>query len=82
MADALAGLSTESLGTAGAMLAVYAPAIFFDAIVQKTSLGLFLMSGTLLLLVVFQERRRLGFVLGAGLVLGLLAILSVMMRGS
>ena len=59
---------------AGGMLAIYAPAIFFDGIVQKTSLGLLLTSTTLWLLISFQERRRLLQVGLAGLVLGLLAL--------
>jgi len=42
--------------TAGLLLAVYAPALFFDGIEQKTGLGLFLTSSLLWLLALSQVR--------------------------
>ncbi len=41
---------------AGAFLALYAPAIFFDGLIQKTSLGLFLTTGLIWLLTGFDRR--------------------------
>jgi 4-amino-4-deoxy-L-arabinose transferase-like glycosyltransferase len=59
---------------AGALLALYPPAIFFDAIVQKTSLGLFLTSALLLSLAALQRSRRWPLALLAGAAAGLLAL--------
>ncbi len=59
---------------AGVLLALYPPALFFDGIVQKTSLGLALTSGLLLGLARFQLGRRLPTALGAGALLGVLAL--------
>jgi 4-amino-4-deoxy-L-arabinose transferase-like glycosyltransferase len=59
---------------AGVLLAVYPPAVFFDAIIQKTSLGLLLTSGLLVALVAFQRRPRALWLLLAGILLGLLAL--------
>ncbi|MCA9072672.1 MAG: glycosyltransferase family 39 protein, partial [Planctomycetaceae bacterium] len=57
---------------AGGLFAVYAPAIFFDGILQKTSLSSFLTCGVLALIASLAHRPRrpwvwagLGFVLGA-----------------
>ncbi|MEE8580118.1 MAG: glycosyltransferase family 39 protein [Myxococcota bacterium] len=59
---------------AALLLAFYPPAIFFDGIVQKTSLALLLTTGLLLLLGLFQ--RRPGSLLSSSLggVLALLAL--------
>ena len=60
---------------AGALLAVYAPAIFFDGIVQKASLDLFLMTGLLLCLgCIDPQRERWPPTLLAGIALGALAL--------
>lgn len=59
---------------AGVILAIYAPAIFFDGVIGKASLGLLLMTGLLLLLVRFQRSASVGGILGAGAVLGVLAL--------
>lgn len=59
---------------AGALLALYPPAIFFDLIIQKGSLGLFWMTLLLFLLsaeMVHAGRRRMMWI---GLVLGLFAL--------
>ena len=55
---------------AGAMLAVYPPAIFFDGLLQKSSLDLFLVVLFLALLGEFMDRRRWPWLAGAGLALG------------
>ena len=56
---------------AGVMLAVYAPAIFFDGLIQKSVLDVFLLCLMLVLLsrLVFEPRRRWAW-LGIGLTLG------------
>lgn len=59
---------------AGLLIACYAPAIFFDGLIQKTSLGLFLTSLLLLSLVRFVKGPRLLSAVGCGCVLGLLAL--------
>jgi tetratricopeptide (TPR) repeat protein len=59
---------------AGLFLAFYPPAIFFDGIVLKTSLGLLLTTALLLAIVTFQATRKLWIVGVAGLLLGLLAL--------
>ena len=65
---------------AGALMALYAPAIFFDGLIQKATLSLFLMALLLCLLGLMTrravERRRMQIVpaLGTGVVLGLLAL--------
>jgi hypothetical protein len=59
---------------ASGFLALYAPAIFFDGLIGKVSLGLLLMSGMLLLLVIAQVRPGFGRFTAAGAVLGLLAL--------
>ncbi|MFH0982183.1 MAG: tetratricopeptide repeat protein [Planctomycetota bacterium] len=59
---------------AGALLALYPPAIFFDGLIQKTGLELFLATLLLWLLACCQEKPSRTRWLGAGLVLGLLAL--------
>jgi tetratricopeptide (TPR) repeat protein len=59
---------------AGLMLAAYPPAIFFDGIIGKAGLGLFLLTGLLALLLAHQRAPRAGRALLAGAVLGLLAL--------
>ena len=56
------------------MLAAYAPAIFFDGVIQKTSLGLFLTSVLLLLVVRFAAAPRARCAAASGVVLALLAL--------
>jgi len=59
---------------AGFLLACYAPAIFFEALIEKSILDLFLVSLLLFLLVGAMERRRWTQWLAAGAVLGLLGL--------
>jgi 4-amino-4-deoxy-L-arabinose transferase-like glycosyltransferase len=59
---------------AGLILAGYAPALFFDGMIQKTSLGLFLTTGLLALLAGFAAKPTLGRIAVAGAVAGLLAL--------
>ncbi len=59
---------------AGGLLAGYAPAIFFDGMIQKTGLGLFLTSGLLVLLTRFAARPGAVLALAMGAVTGLLAL--------
>lgn len=59
---------------AGLLLAVYAPALFFDGIIQKTSLGLFLTSALLALVARLAKRPSAAFAALAGAVAGLLAL--------
>lgn len=60
---------------AGLLLAVYAPAIFFDGLVQKASLDLFLMCFLLFALSKIDENEQSRSpALGAGLALGALAL--------
>ncbi len=59
---------------AGLILALYAPAIFFDAVIQKAGLGLFIVSGFLLGLAAFQRRPSLPLAAACGAILGLLAL--------
>jgi tetratricopeptide (TPR) repeat protein len=49
---------------------VYPPAIFFDGLIQKSSLDLFLVVLLLALLAEFLDRRRWPWLAGAGLTLG------------
>src|ERR1051325_5879061 len=59
---------------AGVILIFYAPAIFFDGLIQKASLDLFLLSAVLLLLSTAQHRPHgLYFAVG-GVLLGLLGL--------
>lgn len=60
--------------TAGLVLAVFGPAIFFDGLVQKTVLDGFLLCALLLLVVWLGERVTSGRAVAAGVVLGGLAL--------
>jgi tetratricopeptide (TPR) repeat protein len=55
---------------AAVLLAVYPPAIFFDGLIQKSSLDLFLMTVLLVLLVAVQQRPNWKTLLAAGIVIG------------
>ena len=59
---------------AGILLAIYPPAIFFDGLIGKQSLGLLLTTLLLFSLLHFQRRPRGRAVLGAGVLLGFLAL--------
>ena len=59
---------------AGLMLAGYAPAVFFDALIEKSVLDLFLLSSLLFLLLGMIDEQRWGKWLGAGIALGLLGL--------
>jgi len=59
---------------AGALLAVYPPAIFFDGLIQKASLEVFLTTLVLALLGEFLERRRWPWIAGAGIALAALML--------
>jgi 4-amino-4-deoxy-L-arabinose transferase-like glycosyltransferase len=63
---------------AGVMLALYPPALFFDGIVQKASLGCLLLCVLLLLITQLERARtataRWWIALGMGVVAGLLAL--------
>jgi 4-amino-4-deoxy-L-arabinose transferase-like glycosyltransferase len=75
MAGATGLIFGRSAGlVAGAGLALYPPAIFFDGLLGKTVLDLLLTSGLLCLLAAFQRSRRGGLLVAAGCVLGLLAL--------
>ena len=54
---------------AGALLAIYPPAIFFDGLIQKSSLDLFLLTLLLALLGEFLARPHWKWLVGAGLAL-------------
>ena len=74
---AMAGHRFFSLRTAlvaGALLALYPPAIFFDGLVQKASLGLFLTTALVVLLGELALRPRWWWLLVSGAVLGCLAL--------
>jgi len=58
---------------AGLMLALYAPAIFFDGLIEKSVLDLTLLSLVLLVLLVVDDERWIKW-LGAGGLLGLLGL--------
>jgi tetratricopeptide (TPR) repeat protein len=55
---------------AGGLLAVYAPAIFFDVVIQKSSFDLFLMTLTLALLGEFLARPHWKWLAAAGVAIG------------
>lgn len=59
---------------AGLLLAFYAPAIFFDVLIEKSILDLFLLSALLLLLLGTDAEGRWTKWLGAGAILGLLGL--------
>ena len=63
------------IGTVGGILwALYPPAIFFDLIVQKTSLASALTCGFLVVLMVGLKNRKVGPTYWGGLLLGLLVL--------
>jgi Tfp pilus assembly protein PilF/4-amino-4-deoxy-L-arabinose transferase-like glycosyltransferase len=55
---------------AAALLAIYPPAIFFDGLIEKSSLDLFLMTLLLALIGEFLDRPRWTWLIGAGITLG------------
>jgi tetratricopeptide (TPR) repeat protein len=59
---------------AGFLLALYAPAIFYDGLIQKTVLDTVLLSALLACLATAQQGPRPGRWLGAGLLLGLFCL--------
>ncbi len=59
---------------AGWMLAVYPPAIFFDGLIEKASLDLFLVTALLAILGEFTARRSWRWLAAAGLALGLFTL--------
>jgi tetratricopeptide (TPR) repeat protein len=59
---------------AGLILACYAPAIFFDALIEKSILDLFLLSLLLWLMIRAVERKRASVWVGIGVLLGLLGL--------
>ncbi|MGH7871292.1 MAG: tetratricopeptide repeat protein [Candidatus Binatia bacterium] len=59
---------------AGLFLAFYAPAIFFDALIEKSNLDVFLLTSLLVLLIGAMQRQHWSQWLTAGAVLGLLGL--------
>ncbi|MGI8905411.1 MAG: glycosyltransferase family 39 protein [Candidatus Sumerlaeaceae bacterium] len=59
---------------AGIMLALYAPAAFFDCLIQKSALDVLLLSIALLLLARARARFRPGQLFALGVVMGLLTL--------
>lgn len=59
---------------AGFLLAVYPPAIFFDGLIQKSSLDLFLSVLVLALIAAFLERQRWTLLAALGVALGALTL--------
>jgi len=59
---------------AGLVLAFYAPAIFFDALIEKSVLDVILLSLLLVVLTATTERQHWSQWLGAGVILGLLGL--------
>ncbi len=59
---------------AAALLAIYPPAIFFDGLIQKSSLDLFLMTLLLALIGEFLSRQRWTWLIAAGLAMGALTL--------
>jgi len=59
---------------AGGLLAIHAPAVFFDGLIQKASLAAFLLCTFLWCLAAFRTRPTPWRALGAGVVLALLAL--------
>jgi len=75
LARAGARFCSERAGwLAGLLLALYAPAIFFDGILQKASLDLLLMSALLWLVAASQERAGAGRLFATGLALGAMVL--------
>jgi len=59
---------------AGLMLAIYAPAIFFDGLVQKSVLDVFLLCTVLWCMSALSSSRRPGLALATGVAAGLLVL--------
>lgn len=59
---------------AGILLAAYAPAVFFDGLIQKASVDLFLVTLLLALCGQFLVRRHWAWLAGAGVALGALTL--------
>ena len=59
---------------AGLLLALYAPAIFFDSMLQKSSLDVFLVTALLWILSEIEPRRSPGLCLALGATLGVLVL--------
>jgi Flp pilus assembly protein TadD len=75
LAHAARRFAGEKAGiAAGLLLAVYAPAIFFDGLIQKASVDLFLVTLVLALCGEFVARRRWPWLAGAGVALGVLSL--------
>ena len=75
LTDATWRLFSKTTGiTAGLMLSVYAPSIFFDGLIQKSSLGLFLMCVTIWLFSRAQPIPRWRWSMILGVVVGLLVL--------
>jgi tetratricopeptide (TPR) repeat protein len=75
LARAGARLFSERVGwLAGLLLALYPPAIFFDGLLQKASLDLLLMSALVWAVAAVGHRPRAAGLLGAGALLGALAL--------
>ncbi|HZD40742.1 MAG TPA: glycosyltransferase family 39 protein, partial [Terriglobales bacterium] len=69
------GFFSRAAGMAAAViLSLYAPGIFFDALIQKTVLDVFLISFLLFFLSRVQRRARWSRWLAAGLILGFLGL--------
>jgi Flp pilus assembly protein TadD/4-amino-4-deoxy-L-arabinose transferase-like glycosyltransferase len=60
--------------TAGGLLAIFPTAIFFDGLIQKSSLDLLLMTALLLTVAEYATRPRRGWLVGMGVALGCLLI--------
>ena len=59
---------------AGLLLAIYPPAIFFDGLIQKSSLDLFLVTAILVVLAKFQRQHTWKWLAIAGIALGALIV--------
>ncbi|MCP4004090.1 MAG: tetratricopeptide repeat protein [bacterium] len=67
-------ISTRVGVLAGASLALYAPAIYYDGLLQKASLGLFFSSALLFFVARVRTRAEPGWILGMGMLLGCFAL--------
>lgn len=75
LARATQSFFSRSIGYwSGLVLAVYGPALFFDGIVQKASLDLFLTTALLCSLALYRERGEHRFAALSGITLGCLAL--------
>ncbi len=68
-------LSQEAGVITGVLAALYAPAIFFDGLLQKASVGFFLFSLALWQMVLALETEKRRYWFSAGVVLGLLSLI-------